>query len=132
MVMVKDIFHGKIIYIDKTGFKYRLLSIQKTVFSKDLISLLNDFEKSYSNEPYDYGHVVREIEDTLKKGGFIKNKTDFAKIIGIKNYETVSRIEKGKGCPKGRRQNSLKVAHYKLSQYLHNTMTESSSKGNGK
>ena len=124
--MVKDIFHGKIIYIAKTGFKYKLLSMEEPSFLEVFSDLLYDFEKSYNNEPYDYGKALIEIEENLKINKLIKNKTDFAEIIGIKNYETVSRIEKGKGCPKGKRINSLKLAHQKLREYFCNNSEKSS------
>ena len=122
--MVKNIFHGKIILIDKTGFKYRLLSIQSDISIETFPRLLSDLEKSYRNKPYDYGRIVQKIENTLKNGGFIKNKTDFAKIIGVRNYETVYRIEKSKGYPKGKRMNTLKTAHDKLKQYFESTIVK--------
>ena len=62
-----------------------------------LPKLLSDLQT-----PYNYGCVIQEFEDTIKNQGLIKNKTDFAGIIGVRNYETLSRIEKNKGHPKDR------------------------------
>ena len=123
--MVKDIFHGKIISINETSFKYRLLSIKNTTFPQRFSNLLKQLEKSYKNEPYDYGCIVLAIEGILKDEEFIKNKKDFAKIIGVKHYETVCRIEKGSGCPKGKRKSTLEMAYKRLSEYLENTIMKS-------
>ena len=69
--MVKDIFHGKMIYIDKTGFKYKLLSVELSSLEV-FPDLLCDFEKSYNSEPYDYGKALVEIEENLKNNKIIK------------------------------------------------------------
>ena len=119
-------FDGKVMIIKDSGFKYRLSSLEESaeeVFDQKLKYLIEELKKSYSHisgmtKPY--GKILKDIRELLMKISKINNQTEFAHLIGLKNYETISRYEIDQIYIKKENQNlpNSRKNHFQLRRFL--------------